>query len=259
MALDTTSNVGSIALLDTTVIARSEQGERRGDLPSVLGGLPHSFQSLAMTGSALVELSWENASSHTSVLVLHLQELLKQSSLSLEEIDLWALTQGPGSFTGIRIGLAFVKGLTLLNEKPVIGISTLEAMAFTNPNYQTSLTCPILDAHREQIFAALYRQSAAGSELLIAEQAEFPEKFFHQIKSLKEIDSKKLMFLGSGAKKYADLIRKEWGNEVQIIPESPPLASFIGKLAFNKFQQGCTLLSSLDLSPSYLRGSAAEA
>lgn len=223
LALDTTSNLGSVALLENETV--------------------------------LKEISWENPSSHTALLPLQLKKILEQTKVPLDEMDFFAVAKGPGSFTGIRVGLAFVKGLTLLSEKPVLGISTLETLGNISP---IGLVGPILDARREQIFGALYRHSAEALEILIQEQAEFPEKFFEKIKNLQKTESHPLVFLGNGAKKYADFIRKEWGESAQIISEIPPLASFIGRLAFNKFKQGLTSASGIDLLPSYLRESAAE-
>lgn len=223
LAIDTTSALGSVALLED--------------------------------GQILVEKSWQEASSHTALLPIQLQKLMNDAKVSLKDIDLFAVAKGPGSFTGIRIGLAFVKGLCLQSKKPAIGISTLEAMALQAPDGCIS---PMIDARRDQIFAALYHKKGEVLETLIEEQAEFPEKFFQKIKSLPQIDFQRVIFFGSGAQKYLELLKKEIGNEVSMLVQNLPLASFLGKLAFHKAQQTLTVSSSLDLSPSYLRGSAAE-
>lgn len=223
LAIDTTSALGSIALLEDSEV--------------------------------LAEKSWQHEASHTSALPVELQKLFQENKISLEEIDLFAVAQGPGSFTGIRIGLAFVKGLCLQSKKAAMGISTLEAMAIQAPE---GWICPMIDARRDQIFAALYHKKGEVLETLIEEQAEFPEKFFQKIKSLSQIDFQKVIFFGSGAKKYSELLRKAEGAGVLIIAQDFPLASSIAKLAFHKTQQGSALSSSMDLAPSYLRGSAAE-
>ncbi len=223
LAIDTTSALGSVALLEDDQI--------------------------------LVEKSWQEASSHTALLPTQLQNLMNDAKVRLEDIDLFAVAKGPGSFTGIRIGLAFVKGLCLQSKKPAIGISTLEAMATQAPDGWMS---PMIDARRDQIFAALYHKKGEVLEVLIEEQAEFPEKFIQKMKDLPQIDFQKVTYLGSGAQKYSELLKKEIGSEVSILVQENPLASSIGKLAFHKAQQALTVSSSLDLSPSYLRGSAAE-
>lgn len=223
LAIDTTSALGSIALLEDSEV--------------------------------LAEKSWQHEASHTSTLPVELQKLFQENKISLEDIDLFAVAQGPGSFTGIRIGLAFVKGLCLQSKKAAMGISTLEAMAIEAPE---GWICPMIDARRDQIFAVLYQKKGEVLETLIEEQAEFPEKFFQKIKSLSQIDFQKVIFFGSGAQKYLELLKKEIGNEASTSVQEKPLASSIGKLAFHRAQQSLTSLSSVDLLPSYLRGSAAE-
>jgi len=203
----------------------------------------------------LAEASWEGGGSHTEQLPRQLSQLLKTSRVSLEVIDLFAVAKGPGSFTGIRIGMAFVKGLCLLSKKPVAGISTLEAMAYMAPS---GLVGPLLDARRDQIFAALYRRNLEGLEVLIEEQAEFPDLFFQKIKKMQGLEPKSLSFLGNGAQKYAGLAAQVLGWEPRILSQSPALAPAIASLAFDKSKRGLTSLGGFDLRPSYLRGSAAE-
>ncbi len=224
LALDTTSNIGSIALLEDE--------------------------------NLIAEQSWENPSSHTSVLPVQLKKILEQTQSSLNEIDFYAVAKGPGSFTGIRIGLAFVKGLTLLNEKPVMGISTLEAMSLA---YPTALTCPILDARREQIFAAAYDSQFSLQELF-PEGAYNPLDFFKEIKALSEKKSILPLFIGSGSESYSEELHKVFGSKPFKIEVKMkiPLARIIALKAFKSKKEIPPFISSQELSPYYLRGAAVE-
>ncbi len=224
LSLDTSSNLGSLALLENE--------------------------------NLLMEISWEEASSHTALLPIQFQEILKQTKTTLEDIDLFAVAKGPGSFTGIRIGMAFMKGLTLLNEKPVFGVSTLEAMANTVEG--ESWICPLIDARRSQIFGALYQQEEKQKVLQIEEQAEFPLLFLKKLKKLPLLDEDSLIFLGSGAQKYEKEIQGEFGDSAKRISKKIPLASWVAHLAFQAVQQNVVFRASLDLLPHYLRSSAAE-
>lgn len=224
LALDTTSNVGSIALLENE--------------------------------NVLEQVFWENASSHTSVLAIELRKILSKASLPLDEIDLWAVSQGPGSFTGLRIALAFVKGITLMNEKPVLGISTLEAMRMLNPEHQTTLTCPVLDARRGQVFAAVYR----AGECLLEEACYEPRKYFEQVKSIIDSESVIPYFVGNGTEIYVKDFQDVFvSNSFKIIDKfNLSLSECVARTALLKLQQGLAPAQSSSLRAHYLRSSAAE-
>ena len=94
---------------------------------------------------------------YSSRMFRHLEFLLKELSLGLGEFDLFAVAAGPGSFTGLRVGLAAVKGWAEVYRKPIAAVSALEAVA-AQSHSQSSLMVPVLDAHRGQIYFGLYRR-----------------------------------------------------------------------------------------------------
>ena len=93
---------------------------------------------------------------HSQTLMPMVQQVLIQTKTSLEEIDLFAVSAGPGSFTGVRIGVACVKGMAFAQNKPCIGVSTLEAMAYPL-SMLNGIICAVMDARCQQVYHALFR------------------------------------------------------------------------------------------------------
>lgn len=178
--------------------------------------------------------------------------LLKQVEWGLEDIDLWAVTVGPGSFTGLRIGLATIKGLAFATQKPVVGISTLEALAFSFP-FTPFLICPVIDARKKEVFCAYFRSDPEGNMVRVSESRNCkPQLLVDEIKE-------KVLLVGNGARLYRDLFESGLGP-LACFPEPymdliPPVA--VGFLARTRFLQ--TRNSSLEeIRPLYLRPSDAE-
>lgn len=111
--------------------------------------------ALAEDGKIIGEYQVNYGKTHSQTLVPMLDELRRQTELDLHTVDAIALTAGPGSFTGLRIGAATAKGIALGLEKPVIAVSTLESLAF-NLYGTDALICPIMDARRRQVYTAVY-------------------------------------------------------------------------------------------------------
>lgn len=105
----------------------------------------------------LLSLSVQNAGlTHSRTLLPMAEDLFKNMGRALSEIDVIAVAHGPGSFTGLRIGMAEAKGLAWALEKPVTGVSTLEAMAFGGPDMEGTMLCCAMDARRGQVYNALF-------------------------------------------------------------------------------------------------------
>ena len=109
----------------------------------------------------LVDTFINRGINHSAVLLPAIEKACQMAGLTVDGVDLFALTIGPGSFTGLRIGASTVKGLALATGKPVVGISTLEALA-QNGKSSTRLICPLLDAQKNQVYTAYYRVNADG-------------------------------------------------------------------------------------------------
>ena len=114
--------------------------------------------AIAITdGERLIALATLNTPGTQSVTVLPtVDALLKGSSLTADDIDIFACSAGPGSFTGVRIGVALIKGLAFGSDKPCIGVSSLESLA-RNMSFADGIVCPVMDARRNQLYNALFR------------------------------------------------------------------------------------------------------
>ena len=111
--------------------------------------------ALMRDGQLLSQYFQCSALTHSRTLLPMAEDMLKNAELSIKDVDLFAVAHGPGSFTGIRIGVSTVKGLAWASEKPCIGVSTLEAMAW-NGTAVGGYICPVMDARRSQVYNALF-------------------------------------------------------------------------------------------------------
>lgn len=112
--------------------------------------------ALVEDGRLLSQYSQCSGLTHSRTLLPMAEDMLKNAELSLDKVDLFAVAHGPGSFTGIRIGVSTVKGLAWAADKPCVGVSTLEAMAW-HGLAAGGLVCPVMDARRSQVYNALFQ------------------------------------------------------------------------------------------------------
>jgi tRNA threonylcarbamoyladenosine biosynthesis protein TsaB len=191
---------------------------------------------------------------HAEVLLPALENLLALSDIPMEKIDLLACTTGPGSFTGVRMGVSTVKGLALAVAKPIVGVSTLEALAL-NAFSAPGLICPLLDARRDQVYAGLYRKGADGSP-----EAVEPERLTDIAHLLRELPANGVDFVGDGAVRYRGRILESLPG--RCVPSGSRLhrlhASAVGVIGIRRYTRGQGE-TPLTLSPKYLRLSEAEA
>ena len=111
--------------------------------------------ALVRDGNLVSQYSQCSALTHSRTLLPMAEDMLKNTELRLQDVDLLAVAQGPGSFTGIRIGVSTVKGLAWALDKPCVGVSTLESMAW-HGLAAGGLVCPVMDARRSQVYTALF-------------------------------------------------------------------------------------------------------
>jgi len=190
---------------------------------------------------------------HAEVLLPALEKLLLLSGIPMEKIDLLACTTGPGSFTGVRMGVSTVKGLALAIGKSIVGVSTLETLAM-NAFPTPGLVCPLLDARRDQVYAGLYRMDPDGFPEIVT-----PERLTdidHLLRDLREDD---IELIGDGAVRYRDRIlesRPGWCVPLGSGKHSIH-ASTVGMMGMHRYSQGKGE-DPLNISPKYLRLSEAE-
>ena len=189
---------------------------------------------------------------HSERLLPAIDQLLKSIDITFSRIDALAVSLGPGSFTGLRIGVSTVKGLSFAGEKPVAGIPTLDALACNYPAGET-LVCPMLDAKKKEVFTAFYRwNSSAGLQKTTKDLVISPDKFLKEIKE-------KTVFLGDGSRVYRSLIEERLGSKAVFAPDhlSHPRAASIAVLGLEEFKKGNTCDINR-LNPIYVRPSEAE-
>lgn len=140
---------------------------------------------------------------HASKLTLFINEVMEQAGIKFEELDAVAVSKGPGSYTGLRIGVSTAKGLCFALDKPLIGINTLSMMASgfltQQPNYK-GYVCPMIDARRMEVFTAVFDHNLVEIEPTYAKIVD-NESF----KDL--LNQQQITFIGNGAKKCSAIIQ----------------------------------------------------
>ena len=205
--------------------------------------------ALVRDGSLISQYSQCSALTHSRTLLPMAEDLLKNAELTLADIDLFAVAHGPGSFTGIRIGVSTVKGLSWACDKPCVGVSTLESMAW-HGLAAGGLICPVMDARRQQVYNALF-QIREGKPVRLTEDR--PLSLAELGEELRSLDG--IPFLvGDGAALTARFLEKE-GLPFRMAPENLLWQSAwgVGMAALDK-----TPGDSQSLLPVYLRLSQAE-
>lgn len=201
-------------------------------------------------------LSSANRGNHAENLLPLIDALLNKAGLPLSEATAFAVSIGPGSFTGLRIGLSTVKGLAYGWKIPVVGIPTLLAVAFRVTGWN-GLICPFLDARKKEVYAALFRKKRQGLEQLTQDLMATPEEVVRKVESLGNREP--CLFIGDGAQVYANLITATLGDRGfptlgEIYPSTACAVAQLGEERLNR--QECDSLGSL--VPLYLRPSEAE-
>jgi tRNA threonylcarbamoyladenosine biosynthesis protein TsaB len=237
LAIDTSTMLGGIALMDD------------------ISGL-------------IAEIRLNVKSTHSERLMTALDFALKQASISLSAIDAFAVATGPGSFTGLRIGLSTVKGLSYATGKPVVSVPTLEAFAYSFP-FSRHPVCVMLDARRHEVYAAVFYWQNDGYSRLLHETSLTVEKLLEIISKTVLTHpgaepsgmfySDRIIFTGDGAVFYRDAILNKMG-ETAVFPSSGHLVSSpaqvaclgIKKALLGEFSEPGTLV------PFYMRKSEAE-
>ena len=191
---------------------------------------------------------------HSQTLLPSAQNALQAAGLTAEDIDVYAVAAGPGSFTGIRIGVAAVKGMAFVKNKPCYGISTLEAMAAL-VGIESTCICPVMDARCMQVYTALFRCENQKTERLLPDSAIKVEELGETLQSLQS----NIILVGDGAEKYFDTLR-QFNPHICLAPPAirQQKASGVALAAWQYSQNGIAPISSAQLVPCYLRLSQAE-
>jgi tRNA threonylcarbamoyladenosine biosynthesis protein TsaB len=223
LAVETSTLTGAVALLE-------------GD--SVVG---ESRLSVAVT--------------HGERLLVAIDGLLRAARWRLADVQGLAVALGPGSFTGLRIGVSTVKGLAFATGKPVVGVPTLDAIAWLLP-FAAHPVCPVLDAKKGEVYAALYRTGSGTPEPLVPPRAIPPEALAEEFGRMAETP---VILLGDGVSVLAPALERTPGARVLLAPAGLrlPSAVSVGELGLRALRRG-EAADPASLVPLYLRPSEAE-
>jgi len=193
---------------------------------------------------------------HSERLMPSIQWMLKTSHLSIHDMDVFAVSMGPGSFTGLRIGISTVKGLAYAAEKPVVAVPTLDAFARKLP-LCAHFVCPVLDARKNEVYAALYTWDGPVCKKIMDECAVSPDDLVREI--IVHADNETVVFMGEGAIVYKEVLVEAMGSQALFAPQTVmvPSASAVAEIAMEKLKHGITE-DPVTLAPLYIRKSEAE-
>lgn len=228
LALDTTAITASVALLeDEKIIAQF----------GVHNKLTHSEKVLPM-----------------------IDEVLKNSGYTIDDVELIAVSRGPGSFTGVRIGVSIAKGLAFPNNLKIVGVSALEALAENvRCNIQGMTPClilPSMDARRNELYNAVFEFDGQDIKRLSEDRAISCEEVEAELSG----EERLILINGDGASKLYDCLSKsEKGIKSSLVPEIllSQNAISVGKVGYRKYLSG-DVDDSISITPLYLRTSQAE-
>lgn len=205
--------------------------------------------ALVKDGCMLAQYTQCSALTHSRTLLPMAEDLLKNTDMTLNDVDRIACAHGPGSFTGIRIGVATVKGLSWALDKPCVGVSTLEAMAWHGVS-AGGYVCCVMDARRSQVYNAIFEIRDGRPVRLTDDRAVSLEELKADVEKL----GQEVLLVGDGTKITADFFLKN-GVPFRTAPENLVMQSAWGvAMAAEGKEAG----KSESLLPVYLRLSQAE-
>ncbi len=203
---------------------------------------------------ALAVYNIDNGLTQSELLLPMAEDILRSLKLSFSDVELYACSKGPGSFTGVRIGVSLVKGLAFGKNVPCVGVSTLEALA-ENMRGINGIIVPVMDARRNQVYGAIYESDGEDLKCLVPDGAF---SFTELAKMLGDFEGKPIYLAGDGYE-LAKRALSELGVKTQNTPELLILenARSVAAAALKKFERG-EAVSDLEIAPTYLRMPQAE-
>ena len=239
--------------------AQKTMPERRRKAEMIILGI----ESAALTASTAIvtdgiltaEYTVNHKKTHSQTLLPMLDEICRMAELDKTKIDAIAVSAGPGSFTGLRIGAATAKGLGLALERPIVPVPTLEGLAY-NLYGTDALICPVMDARRSQVYNGLYRFDEAGEMVRLAGPRALGMK--ELLEELK-IQAEPVLFLGDGVPVFENEIQAALGKMALFAPASAARqrAAAVAALGRKLLERG-ECVSAAGFAPFYLRISQAE-
>lgn len=188
---------------------------------------------------------------HSATLMPAISYILKTTNTMLSDIDFFTVSIGPGSFTGLRVGLSTVKGLCYSTGKPLVAMSSLEAFSHQFMLFE-GLICPLFDAKKNEVYGAVFFSDGSEIKRLSDDMVCHIDRILHQL-------DKKTLFAGTGAERYRRHIVEVLKKHAVFAPPSimHPLASTLAIAAIRMAEKG-KFTDPVTLIPRYIRPSEAE-
>jgi tRNA threonylcarbamoyladenosine biosynthesis protein TsaB len=201
----------------------------------------------------IAEYTINTKKTHSQKLMIMIEEMFKLSDMKIDEIDLIGVCIGPGSFTGLRIGMSTAKAIAHVRNIPIVGVNSLESLAF-NMSFSKYTICPIIDAQRNQVYTNSYTW----------ENNKLTSKDDIKVVSIDELvenaknGSDEVILLGEAVGLYKEKI--ENAKNINIAPNSNNIsrASSLCQLAINKYNNKIDVHNCYTINPMYIRKSQAE-
>lgn len=199
----------------------------------------------------LAEINLDVRQTPTEWLLQSVEDLLFKTGIDRKALDGIGVVRGPGSFTGLRVGLATAKGLAMATGCPLVGLSSLQCLAMQLP-FTALPVCAMLDARKQEVYAAFYRWESGFPHPVVAECVVKPETLLADIAG-------EALFVGTGARVYRSLIVRQLAGRAHFAPDflNLPGAGAAAALALHEWRCGRTFTAE-QLMPVYLRPSEAE-
>ncbi|HWO41331.1 MAG TPA: tRNA (adenosine(37)-N6)-threonylcarbamoyltransferase complex dimerization subunit type 1 TsaB [Candidatus Eisenbacteria bacterium] len=233
LGLDTATAVASVALVENGVVVAQEAAD-----------------GTSRAGSGV------HAGKHATVLLPLIDTVLHRCGVALNDLSALAVSIGPGSFTGLRIGLSAVKGIAYGSETAVVGVSTLRALA-RGAGAWDGVVCPLLDARKNEVYAALFENSAGRLTRLMPDAVAPLHDFLHRAERI--AGSRPYLFAGEGAEAYRAVLVETLGMRAHLAEAAAALSvgAAVALVGAEKFERG-KVTSARELAPVYIRPSDAE-
>lgn len=209
-------------------------------------------------GSMLAEIRLNVRTTHSERLLPALDYLLRQTGLDIGQVELLAISAGPGSFTGLRVGFGLVKGMAYaFPGKKVAAVPTLEAFAWRLP-FSSAPVCPLLDARKGELYGAVFNWNGNGFSRLVPESVLPPEGWIRAAAGVFGPERDKIILLGEGARIYRQRFSAALGERALFAPpEVTPGAACVAYLGVRMAAEG-RFSDPAGLVPVYIRKSEAE-
>ena len=210
---------------------------------------PVAGVSLLKDGNVIYEAMAVNRFTHSASIMPMTDDAFRHTGLSVTDVDVFGVVVGPGSFTGVRIGVSTVKAMAHGAGRPCVGVDALQAMAASVP-YFDGVICPIQDARAGQVYGAAFEAGEVPTSLLDDAPIAI-ENFAEKVSAL----GKKCLFLGDGMPVYRERLREIMGEQAVFAPAS---SSYLRPAAAALLASHMPTTDYLSLMPLYLRAPSAE-